>query len=375
LSGTGSLWSVNNTTNLTFLKGTANIVLSNTSTTSRTFVGTGLSYNKLTIGGTTGTSTTTINGANQFTELASTKTVAHTISSTQAQTIGAWTVTGTAGNVVTVSGTATITISGARVSGVDYLALGTTTISATSPGEFYAGANSTGGINAILTAAPAAVTRYWVGGTGTWDATTTTNGSAISGGAGGASVPTSADAVVFDTLSNATAYTVTCTATQLRCAALTMAGPAIGNVTWAGTAPLAVHGNVSLAATGITRSYTGNITLSGSSTGRTLTTNGVVLASATTVDGVGCEWTLGSAFNLGTLNPLTVTNGSFSTANYALTCTHLVSSNANTRLLLLGSSTVTLDGNSIAIDFTSVINFTFNAGTSQINFLTTVPLG
>ena len=53
-------------------------------------------------------------------------------------------------------------------------------------------------------------TRYWVGGTGNWD-TTTTNWSTTSGGSNGASVPTAADDVVFDTLSNATGYTVTLT--------------------------------------------------------------------------------------------------------------------------------------------------------------------
>ena len=52
-------------------------------------------------------------------------------------------------------------------------------------------------------------TRYWVGGSGTWDAVSTTNWSASSGGAGGASAPTYADNVVFDSLSNATAYAVT----------------------------------------------------------------------------------------------------------------------------------------------------------------------
>ena len=51
--------------------------------------------------------------------------------------------------------------------------------------------------------------RYWVGGTGTWNSTSTTNWSATSGGAGGASAPTYADNVIFDSLSNATAYTVT----------------------------------------------------------------------------------------------------------------------------------------------------------------------
>ena len=43
--------------------------------------------------------------------------------------------------------------------------------------------------------------RFWVGGTGTWDATTTANWSATSGGAGGASVPGAADDVTINTAS------------------------------------------------------------------------------------------------------------------------------------------------------------------------------
>ena len=365
LSGTGTVLSFGS--GLTVYKETANIVLSDTSTTARTLnITNGVSLNKLTIGGTTGISTLTINGNNQFTELASTKTVAHTIAlAATTQTVGAWTITGTVGNVVTLTGTGTIIVAGARVSGVNYLALGTTTLSSTSPGEFYAGANSTGGTGFVLAAAPAATTRYWRGGNGTWDATTTTNWSVSSGGAGGASVPTSADAVVFDTASNATAYTVTCTATQLRCASLTMAGPLVGDITWAGTAPLAIHGNVTLPASGLTRTYTGAITLTGSSTGRTLTTNGVALASATTVDGVGCGWTLGSA--LTNTSTLTVTNGSFDTSSYAFTTTAIVSVNSNSRTISLGSSTVTCSVNSgTPINFSTATNLTFSAGSSTI---------
>jgi hypothetical protein len=374
LSGTGVVWTAAGS--LTFYKGTANIVLSDTSTTVRTFAGGSLSYNKLTIGGTTGTSTLTFSGNNQFTELASTKTVAHTINlgTTVTTTVGKWSVSGSAGNVVSLSGTFTLIIAGARVSGVDYLSnTGVGSVSSASPGEFYAGANSTnpgGGANFILTAAPAAVTRYWVGGTGTWDATTTTNWSATSGGAGGASVPTSADAVVFNTLSNATAYTVTCTATQLRCAALTMAGPLSGNVTWAGNAPLAIHGNVSLAASGITRTYTGAITLSSSSTGLTFTTNGNTLASTIEVNGVGCGWTLGSA--LTTTSTATYTNGTFNTGNFAFTVLAILSGNSNDRTISLGSSTVTA-ASATPISFTTSTNLTLNSGTSTLSLSSASP--
>ena len=377
ISGTGTtVWTMSSTNN-TLYKGTANIVLSDTSASPRAFDSTFFSYNKLTIGGTTGISTLTFIGNNQFTELASTKTVAHTIAlGTTTQTLGKWTVTGTVGNVVTVTGTATISIVGSRVSGVDYLALGTTVISATSPGEFYAGANSTGGTNAILTAAPAAVTRYWRGGTGTWDATTTTNWSATSGGGGGASVPTSADAVVFDSASNATAYTVTCTATQLRCGSLTMAGPASGNVTWAGTAPLAIHGNVTLPATGLTRSYTGGIALTSNSTGLTFTTNGQTLASVIDVNGVDCSWSLGSALNIGS-STFSVTNGSFNLATFNLTAGSLSSNVAHSRTLNLSTATTTLSS-STPVDFgtteTNRANLTLTASTSQVNLSNASPV-
>ncbi len=40
--------------------------------------------------------------------------------------------------------------------------------------------------------------RFWVGGTGNWDATNTDNWSALSGDVGGASVPVAADTVTFD---------------------------------------------------------------------------------------------------------------------------------------------------------------------------------
>jgi hypothetical protein len=364
LSGTSTVWSP--ATGMVFFKGTANIVLSDTSVTARIFSGAGFSYNKLTIGGATGTSTLTISGDNQFTELASTKTVAHTIAlGTTTQTFGAWTVSGTVGNVVTVTGTAALTIAGAAVSGVDYLALGTTTVSATSPGEFYAGANSTAtGVAAplYLTAKPADSTRYWVGGTGNWS--DTARWSTSSGGGSGASVPRSHDDVVFDSLSNATAYTATVNAVTggIRTKALTIAGPLTGNLTLAGSTNIVgIHGNVTLPATGLTRTYTGDITLSSSSTGRTLTTNGVTLASAITVNGVGCGWTLGSALNIGTSN-LTVTNGSFDLASYNLTLQNISCTSQNAITLSLSTSSISSSG---TFNFSGT-ELTLNAGTSTI---------
>lgn len=51
---------------------------------------------------------------------------------------------------------------------------------------------------ALFPATSFAASRFWVGGTGTWDATDTTHWSASSGGSNGASVPGQGDTVTFD---------------------------------------------------------------------------------------------------------------------------------------------------------------------------------
>lgn len=373
LSGVGIVWNMGTAgANFNLYKGTADILLSNTSTSSRTFDGSGFSFNKLTIGGATGTSTLTINGSNQFTELASTKTVAHTIAlGTTTQTFGKWSVTGTSGNVVTLTGTGTSHIlAGSCTDGIDYLAMGSIGFAATSPAEFYAGANSTGTAAAPVyrTAKPADSTRYWVGGTGNWN--DTARWSTSSGGAGGADLPRSHDDVVFDSLSNATAYTATVNAITggNRCKALTIAGPLVGNVTLAGSTALFIHDDITLPATGLTRTYTGAITLTGTGAGKTITTNGVALASTTTVNGVGAEWALASALDIGS-GAITITNGSFDTSTFNFTSTsQFVSNNKNSRTIDFGSSTVSLGGNlTFGTSEGERANLTFTAGTSQVN--------
>lgn len=372
ISGTSGVgpWDTGSAINLALYKGTADILLSNTSTSARNFSGGSLSYNKLTIGGATGTSTTTINGNNQFTELASTKTVAHTIAlGTTTQTFGKWSVTGTAGNVVTLTGTGTShVLAGACTDGINHLVMGSIGFTTSSPAEFYAGANSTGtaGAPVYRTAKPADSIRYWVGGTGNWN--DTARWSTTSGGLGGASLPRSHDDVVFDAMSNATAYTATVNAITggNRCKSLTIAGPLVGNVTLAGSTELFIHDDITLPATGLTRTYTGAITLTGTGAGKTITTNGVTLANSIIVDGVDAEWALANAlFSTGSL---TVTNGSFSTANYNLSFLALNSDSRNGRSIDFGTSTVTAFSQ-INFETSEAIraNFIFTAGTSQIN--------
>jgi hypothetical protein len=211
--------------------------------------------------------------------------------------------------------------------------------------------------------------RYWVGGTGTWSSTNTANWSASSGGASGASVPTAADNVFFNANSNVGtgAFTVTMADTPRLCNDFTASG-LDGTMTLAGTSiALTVSGSLTFQATNFTRTYTGTTTFNATTTGKTVTTNGVSLV-ATTFNGVGGGWTLGSAINTSGFS-LAVTNGTFDTSssgNYAVTAGQLSFSNSNVRTINLNASTVTLSASSV-LNSTTLTNLTFNAGTSTIN--------
>jgi hypothetical protein len=224
-------------------------------------------------------------------------------------------------------------------------------------------------------------TRYWVGGTGNWNATSTTNWSDTSGGASGASAPTSVDDVIFDANSNTLLlpFTVTVTGTSAApavCQDFSTGGgggalDAVMTLTMGATAFLNCHGSLTLPAANLTMSSSGGtINFKATSTGKTVTTNGVSLVNLTlNFDGVGGGWTLGSAI---TTTNLFVINGSFSTSasNYAITAVRLLSNYSSVRAITLNASTVTVSAsgaNDPGLDLATSTNLTFSAGTSQIN--------
>jgi len=89
-------------------------------------------------------------------------------------------------------------------------------------------------------------TRYWGGGSGTWDSNTATNWYSDAGRTTLAAAPTYADSVIFDSASNATLYTVTMAngfvgtgtiaGTVLTITVVTSGALAVGNSIYAGTA-------------------------------------------------------------------------------------------------------------------------------------------
>lgn len=205
--------------------------------------------------------------------------------------------------------------------------------------------------------------RYWILGTGTWDSTTTTNWSATSGGAGGASVPTASDNVFFDANSNVllTAFTCTMANSPRVCNDITVSG-LDGAMTLTGVGiGLTVSGSLTFPATNFTRSYSAVTTFNATTTGKTVTNNGVGFQGVT-FDGVGGSWSLQDALNAG--NTCTLSAGTLNLNGKTLTCPVRFATGTGTKNLTFNGATLVCSGTNTT-SFNNLIptGFTTTAGT------------
>jgi len=188
--------------------------------------------------------------------------------------------------------------------------------------------------------------RYWVGGNGTWDGTVGTKWSTAPGGAGGASVPNSAQDVILD----ATAGTVTITVSGTAQARSIVAAGFTG--TFGGTGNIQITGsNTGLQNSGkslewgppgvMTLNYTGRYTITGSTGSGSINFNGhtLNLTNIISFNNAPSTWTL--------LNPIVTTNnvefnnGTLNTNNYNITCNRFdVGNGVTAKTLNLGSSII-----------------------------------
>ena len=186
-------------------------------------------------------------------------------------------------------------------------------------------------------------TLYWGGGTGTWDGFTTTNWytdlarTVLAGRA-----PAADDDVIFDSTSNATAYTVTFGGSTDQnaavCRSCTISPPGSGNITLAGSRPWFIYGSLTLPASRITRTYTGTINFYATDS-RTITMNGVTFGSSINFSGTG-TYTLQDAFNNGT-SAININAGILNTNGKTLTCGNISATTGTTAgTLNLGASSV-----------------------------------
>lgn len=179
--------------------------------------------------------------------------------------------------------------------------------------------------------------RFWVGSTADWDATAGTKWATTSGGAGGAAVPTSSDAVFFD--ANSGTGTVTVNGTSRPNAGVNFTG---FTGTFTGTVGLSMSGNLTLVA-GMTYSLTGTLTIVNAAS--------VAINSAGhtigTISGAGGFLTLASDLNTSqTIDFTGVGSPTFNSNGYAITAPALTL--ADTTGTLGGvntiSGTITLSG-------------------------------
>ena len=206
--------------------------------------------------------------------------------------------------------------------------------------------------------------RYWVGGTGTWDTTTTTNWSATSGGAGGASAPTLADNVIIDGSSG----TGTITTSSPVCADLTVT--ASQAITLSGA--LNVYGSLAFPSGGSFTFSNSGLTFRATTTGKTIADNNKIQGTVT-FNGVGGGWTLTTALGFANFVTLVLEAGTFNTGNFNIQLAGgtslFLSGSSNTatatRAINLGSSTLSTVGGSSSVNSSATnTGLTFNAGTS-----------
>jgi hypothetical protein len=127
--------------------------------------------------------------------------------------------------------------------------------------------------------------RYWRGGNGFWSSTNSANWSTTSGGTGGASIPGSADDVIFDTASavSGAAYTCSFAAGYFPTInSLNISGPAVNTLTFGNTSNTgsgcAIIGNFTVAAARVSMlNFQGQWVMFGT---KTISTNGTRTGNA-----------------------------------------------------------------------------------------------
>lgn len=175
--------------------------------------------------------------------------------------------------------------------------------------------------------------RYWVGGSGTWNSSSTANWSSTSGGAPGASYPTSGDSVFFDQPGS---YTVSLILAN--CADFTISSGAV--VTFTGFGTTQIYGSMYLTSD-TTWNTTGNLSFRSNSTGKTINTNGCVLGAANLYfDGIGGSWALNNSISTNATTTVTLNNGSLILNNYSIYAGTFVSANSNTRSINFGTGNI-----------------------------------
>ncbi len=209
---------------------------------------------------------------------------------------------------------------------------------------------------------------YWVGGSGNWSDfanhwATTSGGSTFH-----SSEPGELDNVYFDANSFTAGGAVVTINVDATCADMNWTG-VTNNPRLAGTTSrsLNIFGSLTLVA-GMEQMFMGRVNFNSLSTGRTIRTAGHNFNRDVYFQGIG-GWSLADELNAGSWS-IYFASGTLQTNNQNVTAGRFLSATSNTRLLVLGSSTLTFTYSSswyYAMEINGT-NLSLQAGTSQIRF-------
>lgn len=348
LSGAGSNWAGTGTTNYNglsmIMSGSGSQQIQTAPGQTLTFAnvtrtGTAVKTDALTLSSNTNltvTGTFTVNGNSAVNRVLVTTSI---LGSTRTISAGTVTVTNADFRDITAAGAGSWNLS--AISGGSGDSLGNTGITFTAP-----------------------VTRFWVGGTGSWSSTG--EWSASSGGASGSSVPLPQDTVIFDANSFAAADTVSMDMPRLG-ASINATGVDTAAVFDIATTTVTLYGSMTLqAGMGAWTSGLEFLIFEGRGV-HTVTTAGVMLGSTINMNvwfsSFGGTYTFQDGFT--TTGSLQVNNGTLDVNNFNVSARRLTSTGTATRALLMGSGTWTLNGttNVWSVDATG---FTLTPSTSTI---------
>jgi hypothetical protein len=328
VNGTGVAWSGATTTGLTVTANTATVTMTGASPT---FTAGGFNWNGMSLSF-TGSGTPVLNcgtGAT-FQNLSrigtATKSDALSIIGTPITVSGTFTATGNSLTnrlhvlSATVGTTKTITAAAVSLTNVDFQ-----DITAAGAAISWTGTSlgdCLGNTNIIFTTP---VTRYWVGGGGSWDSTT--KWSASSGGASGASVPLPQDDVFLDANSGlSSGQTVTTNAMPRLGKNIDWTGVSSGAILGVPTNIASIFGNWTFAA-GVNTGIAQNGLMFMGRSSHTITSAGVTYSNAITFNGLTGTYTMQDAI---TTTSTMVVSANLVTQGFTITCTTFTGAGAVT---------------------------------------------
>ncbi len=184
--------------------------------------------------------------------------------------------------------------------------------------------------------------RFWIGGTGNWS--DINHWSTTSGGAGGASVPGSADNAIFDNnsgLINATRIITMNVAIVVN----DFDFSAVPTTFTLASALASIEVRGSLQANGIANiTYTGNVNMFSSSPLSLLQSNGQVWNNTFNFSSIGALNGVTLASNLNTLKDITHSSGILNSGGFTIDCSTFSSTNANIRSINFSGSAINIHG-------------------------------